>query len=280
MSNPKSIRAQLYNIAKNQGIDFQVIATRYFHERLLYRLSLSSYDKTFILKGGNWIYAWQGMVSRPTTDIDFLGLNINNDDEYLINVFSKILSTEVDDGVNFRKESLKTLPIRENNPYQGIRLKVEVSLDTIRQSIQVDVGFGDKVIPNPVQMNYPLLLRENADLILWAYNAETVIAEKFHAMLSLGSINSRMKDIFDLYRIFEFTKISDKALKDAIKSTFATRHTDIDFSAVIFSSEHINNPRKEKQWRQFLKKIKSNLNIPFSTAVTEINIKIRKVMES
>ena len=279
MSKPQSIRARLYNIAKLHGIDFQIIATRYFHERLLFRLSLSSYNLSFLLKGGNWIYASQGLVSRPTTDIDFLGINISNDQDYLINVFRDIISSEVNDGVIFNKESLRAAPINENNQYQGLRLTVEASLDSIRQKIQIDIGFGDRVTPKPVQMNFPLLLQESSALTLWAYSVETVVAEKFHAMVSLGSINSRMKDVFDMYRIIQSNEISEKTLISAVNNTFDARRTVIDFSAVIFSEEYINDPQKEKQWRSFLKKINSDLEAPFSKVITKIYTHIKEIIE-
>lgn len=147
MISATSIRSKLYNIAQKENIAFQIIVVRYLHERLLYRLSVSKYAGYFYLKGGNFIYAMQGLLTRPTVDIDFLARNIPNDLNEIAGIFKEIISIKFDDAVVFDRENINAQTITENSEYSGIRLSFPASFDTIRQNIQIDIGFGDEIVP-------------------------------------------------------------------------------------------------------------------------------------
>lgn len=149
-----SLRAKLLNLAKNENIEFQVIITRFLHERLLHRLSLSDFSQQFILKGGTFIYAIQGIKSRPTIDVDFLGQQIANDVETLCEIFRTICNIESDDEVRFLPESVVGEVITEQDKYDGDRLFIETEFDSIRQRLQIDLGFGDVVTPANQQLEY------------------------------------------------------------------------------------------------------------------------------
>jgi hypothetical protein len=274
MSSATSIRAKLYNLSKEKGIDFQNIAIRYFHERLLYRISISDYKDIFLLKGVNWIYATQGITSRPTTDIDLLAQDKARDMENIISLFREVLVTELNDGIVFFIETMKTTFIAEQKKYPGIRVSLLASLDSIRQSIIIDIGFGDIVTPNPIQIDFPVLLATMPTPTIWAYNMETVIAEKFHAMVSLGSINSRMKDIFDIYLLLNTKVVDNEHLKNAIHTTFNARETRLNHEAIIFTESYRKDAQKEKQWRQYQKKIKSDLQVSFEEAIESITAQL------
>ena len=142
-----SIKTRLLNLAKKEGIDFQLIIIRFLHERLLYRLSVSDYSQQLILKGGAFIYAMQGLKSRPTIDVDLLGTQISNDIEALCDVFRQICAVESEDEVTFIPESVVGELITQQDKYNGVRLYIDATFHTVRQRIQIDVGFGDIVIP-------------------------------------------------------------------------------------------------------------------------------------
>jgi len=187
-----SLRARLLNISKKENIEFQVLISRFLHERLLYRISVSEFSNHFVLKGGAFMYAIQGLKTRPTTDVDFLGQQITNDVDALCDTFRKICSTESSDEVHFLPKSIYGEPIAEQEKYNGVRVFVDTQFDTIRQRLQIDIGFGDVVTPENIQLEYPVLLDDMGTPVVRAYSVETVIAEKFQAMIELSLFNSRM----------------------------------------------------------------------------------------
>jgi len=201
-----SVRARLLNLAQKNGQDFQLVLLRHVNERMLYRLSRSEHAHQFILKGASLFAAWTGDLHRATRDVDFLGRG-NAKEESIRSSFLTILSTEVEnDGVLFDTTSLEVGPIREEQQYGGMRIKLNAFIDTARIRCQIDVGFGDTITPNIVEIDYPTLLDFAAPL-LKAYPQETVVAEKIEAIVHLSLENTRMKDFYDLVviaRLFEF----------------------------------------------------------------------------
>ena len=164
-----SIRARLLNLAKKEGIDFQLIIIRFLHERLLYRLSVSDNSQQLILKGGAFIYAMQGLKSRPTIDVDLLGTQISNDIEALCEVFRQICAVESEDEVAFNPKSVVGELITQQDKYNGVRLNIDATFHTVRQRIQIDVGFGDIVIPVVQELEYPILLDGMQIPVIQAY---------------------------------------------------------------------------------------------------------------
>lgn len=191
----KSIRMRLLNLAKEEKQEYMKVLVRYLHERLLFRISSSPYKRHFLLKGSSLLFALDRFKARPTIDIDLLGERISNDKDNLKVVFEKICSIECeDDGVFFDASSLELEPIAIDKKYPGTCVKIEAHLDTIVQQVSVDIGFGDVVTPYPLPLDYPLLLSDVPAVELYAYSLETLIAEKFHAMVDRDESNSRMKD--------------------------------------------------------------------------------------
>ena len=155
----KSIRSKLLNVAKKEDVFYQTVLTRYFQERLLYRMSQTRYRDNFYLKGGALLYAFERFAARPTLDIDFLGHNISNEGNIVIAAFREICSVPYEeDGIIFDIEHITAQNITEFKDYHGIRLSIPVQMDTISQVMTMDIGFGDVVTPSPVCLEYPLLL--------------------------------------------------------------------------------------------------------------------------
>lgn len=185
-----SVRARLLDRARREGADFQNILTRYALERLLYRISVSAARERFVLKGAMLFAAWIDDPFRPTGDLDLLGFG---DDEaaQIATTFRDICSLDVAvDGVAFDVEGLTATNIRENANYGGVRVRTSATIGGAKVPVQIDIGFGDAVTPNPVEIDYPTLL-DGPPPHLRAYPAQTVVAEKFEALVSLGLANSR-----------------------------------------------------------------------------------------
>ena len=266
-----SIRARLLNLAKKERIDFQLIIIRFFHERLLYRISVSDYSQQLILKGGAFIYAVQGIKSRPTIDVDLLGTQISNDIETLCEVFRQICTIESEDEVAFNPESVVGELITQQDKYNGVRLYIDATFHTVKQRIQIDVGFGDIVIPVAQELEYPILLDEMQIPVIQAYSTETVIAEKFQAMIELSVANSRMKDFYDVYNLLTDNKFDNETLEEAIKVTFVNRGTSYTENHALFTAEFGTNPQRKKSWTVFLNKINRDKELEFEDVMRLIS---------
>ena len=279
MSNATSIRAKLLNIARKENIAFQVILLRYIHERFLYRLSISKYANSFFLKGGNFIYAIEGLLARPTKDIDLLGQEISNDMDNLKNAIVEIANTKCkEDFVIFNTKTISIEAITEKNLYNGVRLKLNASFDTTKQNIQIDIGFGDTIIPKPITLDYPTLLPDVPAPKLTAYTLETVIAEKFHAMVVLSSLNSRMKDFYDVYNLLTKHKIDYLNLEKAITTTFQVRETNVTKEHALFTDDFKNNQQRLQMWKVFLKKINVKEALSFQTVTQTITEQLKPIL--
>ena len=187
--------------------------------------------------------------------LDLLGERISNDRENLKEVFQKVCGIECDeDGVTFDAASLELEPIAVEKKYPGTCVKVVAHLDTIVQQVSVDIGFGDVVTPYPLSLDYPLLLPDVPAVELYAYSLETLIAEKFHAMVDRDESNSRMKDFFDVYQLFTYHEIDRILLAEAIASTFKNRNTPYREHLALFTDEFAKDTVRNTAWKAFLKK--------------------------
>lgn len=253
----KSVKAKLLNLSKVEGLPYQPLLIRYVQERLLYRLAQSKYKNRFYLKGGALLYAHEQLKARPTLDIDFLGSNINNDKKIIEKAFSEICGIFCkEDGIIFDTDSIETEEINENRVYKGIRLHVTAQLDTIRQKIAMDIGFGDVITPEPQELEYPPLMDGLPTVSIMAYSLETVVAEKFQAMIELSENNSRMKDFYDLYTLLHHNTLDSDTLEKAIHATLKNRGTVYEENHPLFSDDFPKNPRFQMLWKGFIKKIR------------------------
>jgi hypothetical protein len=194
-------------------------------ERLFYRLSVSDDRDRFILKGALLFVTWLDDPFRPTRDLDLLGHG-PDDAETIRNIFQSICSTPVPDGgISFDVEGLAAAAIREDLKYGGIRVPTNAVIDGARIPIQVDISFGDIVTPGPIEIAYSVLLDYPAPH-LRACPVETVVAEKFNAIVVLGIANSRLKDFYDLWLISRTFEFDGAVLSGAVQRTFERREPD------------------------------------------------------
>ncbi len=248
-----SIRQRLLNLAKLKHENFDYVLRQYLIQRLLYRLSISDYKSQFLLKGATLFWVWNQDIHRPTRDIDLLGSGSNNK-LYLADVFKRVVSLHVEDGLAFDVQDIQVQDIKENATYQGVRITGHARLDQASIPFQVDIGFGDAVTPSPERIQIPSYLDLPVANIR-AYPVYTVVAEKFQAMVELGIANSRLKDFFDVWVIAGQFDLDGSILKDAISATFSQRKTDTRLqNLTIFSDDFKHDQQKAIQWKAFLNK--------------------------
>jgi len=246
-NSPASVRQRLLNIAREQGRVFEVVLVAYGLERLLYRLSISKHRDSFVLKGGMLVTLWTGDQNRVTRDVDFLGFGDASED-HSISVFSQIMRQPADDGLVYDIDRLAAEAIREEQQYGGIRLKTIANLGKTRIPIIIDIGFGDAMTVADQSITYPTLL-DMPVAVIRAYPPATVVAEKFHALVSLGLANSRMKDYYDLWALLNSQSIEEGELDEAIRATFERRETDVPSALPAGLTRRFStDPLKVQQW--------------------------------
>jgi predicted nucleotidyltransferase component of viral defense system len=249
-----SIHDRLLNIAKSNQENFTLTLNRYAIERFLYRLSSSSYQEEFVLKGATLFVLWTGQLHRPTRDLDLLGFG-STDIPRLVTLFQSICEQIVEeDGIEFISDSVSGMNVREEDDYDGVRIKLHGMIGRIQIPLQIDIGFGDVVIPRLAEVDLPTMLNQSSPRIK-AYPRESVIAEKFEAMVDLGMTNSRMKDFYDIWFLVKSFGFEGEILAQAIAATFERRRTPIPMhKPLALTEEFYNDVKKQTQWRAFLKK--------------------------
>jgi len=273
-----SVRARLLNLAKERGIEFNRMLLLYLQERFLYRLSRSTYRDQFVLKGGVLFYGAHQQQARPTKDVDLLARNLSNDEVAFTSCIKEIITIQVDDGIKFDSE-ISIEKIFEAAQYEGLRIKLKATLDKARLRLQVDIGFSDKIIPPPVPFEYPTLIDDEA-IPLIAYSWESVIAEKFDAMVKLGVLNSRLRDFYDIYFLLTEYTFRGVYLTQAIRETFTNRNTDIAAAQSLFEESFMNNRQKQQQWKAFMKKAGVERTLSFADIVLQIEKFLAPVIEA
>lgn len=253
-STSRSVHQRLLNIRDATGEPFNHLLMRYGRERMLYRVQASGHAEKFVLKGAMLFALWHDVPGRPTRDIDLLGIGHLTHDR-LRTIFAEACTVRVeDDGLSFVPDFVRTDEIRDDQEYQGVRIRMLGLLGRARLPIQIDVALGDCLIPAPKQIAYPAIL-DYPPPRLRAYHPATVIAEKLNATVVLGSLNSRMKDFYDMHAILAHMDIDDRLLRDAIRATFERRSVPLpEELPVAFSAEFLQDGIKQTQWRAFLRR--------------------------
>lgn len=248
----QSVHHRLLNRAREQGEDFNLVLIRYMLERFLYRLGCSRHKDSFILKGAMLFAAWTDQPHRPTRDLDLLGIG-DSSDQVLVQVFGEIVGTSVEpDGLEFDDRHISISEIREAQDYPGKRIKLPACLGNARLNLQIDVGFGDTVTPEPAEIDYPALLDLPAPRVR-AYPCETVIAEKLQALVAFDMAISRMKDFYDLWVLSKQFPFEGASLSAAIAATFERRGTAIPSGVPTALTDRFAGDRtKQMQWTAFL----------------------------
>jgi predicted nucleotidyltransferase component of viral defense system len=258
----------LLNKAHATNRPFNEVLQYYAIERFLYRISRSNYYDKFILKGALMFLAWGASIYRPTRDIDFLGFT-TNDLDAVARIIQGISVQEVEpDGLTFDKSTVKSERIEEDADYEGVRVNLTGYLGKAKILLQIDIGFADVVSPAPIMLKYPTILQMPAPQ-LRGYPPESVVAEKLQALVFLGSVNSRMKDFYDLWVLAEQFEFDSQKLQQAIMATFHRRNTTLPREIPVGLSDSFA-AENQAQWQAFIQR--TNLKtVPNSlTEVTRV----------
>ncbi len=281
---PASIIARLRNKAKSLGLPFDYLLRRYAAERFLYRISQSPLSKNLVLKGGSLFFLWSGDITlaRPTMDTDFLctaPLTVETLSNALKDVFEVACE---EDGLFFDPETLRIRDIRSQEAYGGYEVTLVARISNSRIPVQVDIGIGDCVTPRPKLEAFPKLLDFLPSAELFTYPKETVLAEKLEAMVSIGLVNSRMKDFYDVWMLFHTDIVESSHLSHAIRKTFHRRQTELPTQASLplcFTDTFYDDVSKQKQWNAYLKT--NHLVAPnLPEIISEITTTFFRILES
>ncbi len=251
-----SVRRRLLNLSQARRADYNALLTQYAIERFLYRLSKSELADRFVLKGAMLFRVWAADLHRPTKDLDLLGFGDATPDAVAIAVRQIIATPVPDDGLRFDPATVTATEVREEQEYGGIRAKLVATLGQARIAVQVDVGFGDAIIPQPKVEAFPTLLDQEAPKLRMC-PPETVIAEKLETIVRFGLANSRMKDYYDLLVIFRKCDPDSYVLAKAIAATFARRATVVPVEAPTgLSDAFARDPIARRRWPEFLSRLR------------------------
>lgn len=267
-----SVKARLMNRAQETGSTYGELLQLYAMERFLYRLSQSDYANQFVLKGALLFAVWGDFPRRTTMDIDLLGF-LDNSLETLEEMAKAVCAIpSVDDGVVFDSKSVKAIQIKENADYEGVRLTISAFLERTRQPIQIDVAFGDSLFPDAVKKPFPVLLDFPAPE-LRCYHPLTSLAEKFEAMVKLGTLNSRMKDFYDVWLILNQSSYATEDVLATCKATFENRGTPWVAEGDFFTKDFAASSEKQIQWKAFCRKQKLSSHVPnrFQELISELH---------
>ncbi|OWY69060.1 hypothetical protein B7486_23440 [cyanobacterium TDX16] len=251
-----SVKQRLLNFNRSQAQpeEFQKLLQRYALERLLYRLSQSQHKDTYVLKGAMLFSVWMSQPHRSTQDLDLLGHG-NNSIAAQTAAFEEICRIGVeDDGLVFLPQSIRGSVLQSGQKYEGVRIKLTAKLENAQIPLQIDIGFGQAVTPAEQLITYPTLLNFPTPSIK-AYPRETVVAEKFQAMVELGTDNSRLKDFYDLWVLGQEFRFDGQTLKAALQATFERRNTRLPTTTPVgLSPQFSQEPEIQSEWRKFLRR--------------------------
>lgn len=277
-----SILQRLKNHAVARGETFERILTRYATERFLYRLSVSPFAGSLILKGGNLFIIWQhGQNLRATRDSDFLCRG-QADIEHLKFMFSEICGIQFpEDGITFDARTIDLHPIRKQTQYKGTNIRLMGHIGRVPVSMRFDIGVGDCIVPDAEEAQYPPLLPNLPVPVVRTYSCYTVIAEKFEAMVSNGDRNTRVKDFFDVHLLMQIRELDFNTLQEAIQATFQRRKTVLPESLPIcFSARYWDDPVIRHGWNSLIADngLGKSHPLPFAEIVKEIGVFLSPVL--
>lgn len=275
---PASVRQKLLNISRKDNRPFNELIQYYAMERFLYRLSQSDYADSFILKGALALQVIEVEKFRPTMDID-ISQKRNDETSKINKQIKNILSVKVEeDGLIFDLQSVRLENIKRDTPYKGVRVLFLGILDSANINMQVDISFRDVIFPVPQKkMIFPCILDFPAPK-LWCYSVESIVAEKFEALVNLGDWNSRMKDFYDLWTLSRQYDFYGHQLSKAIELTFKNRGTSLKQEITAFKEEFIS--KKENEWRSFVKRLNQEHSPSLSGVIESLKLFLLPVIKT
>lgn len=250
----KQLKDLIRNLSREKSADAQILMRNYMMERFLERISLSEYRDKFILKGGMLVAAMVGLDACSTMDLDAAIKEANVNVEDIENLISSIVTAPIDDGVKFQLKSISE--IMDEAEYPGIRVSMNTIFDGVVTPLKIDISKGDEIIPKEVRYSFKLML-EDRSIDIWAYNLETVLAEKLETIITRTTTNTRMRDFYDIYILEQLygDKLNPKVLHDALLATVHKRGSErhLDQTEEVFV-EVETNPVMQKLWESYRKK--------------------------
>ena len=266
MSNAMSLKAKIRNIAKEKNIPAQVILQNYMFERLLVRLAQSEYREKFVLKGGMLVAAIVGLDNRATMDLDTTLKNLPLTPEAIRSALESICAVPCDDEVSFTVGSIT--PIRDDDIYGGYRVMLDARYDTILAPLSIDVSTGDAITPHAVEFSFNEIFDDSKSFRLWAYNIETVLAEKVETILRRTVFNTRPRDFYDAY-ILATTQKYDKALfSQALQATAQHRGPAEQIANVTGILQDIaESAALQAMWEKYRRQFAYAKDIPFDQII-------------
>lgn len=270
MNNAMSLKAKIRNIAKDKNIPAQVILQNYMFERLLVRLSMSAYKDKFVLKGGMLIAAIVGLDNRATMDLDATLKNLPLTPDAIKEALQNIISVDCEDNVCFSYVSIAT--IREDDIYGGYRVMINAKYDTILTPLSLDISTGDAITPNPVKFIFSEIFDSTKSFDLWAYNIETVMAEKIETILRRSVFNTRPRDFYDAYILATTQKFDKKLFLGAMSATAKHRGTAKQIEDVNGIIRNISESRELRdRWNKYRRQFNYAKDIEFDDIISEIS---------
>lgn len=269
MSKAMSLKAKIRNIAKQKNIPAQVILQNYMFERLLVRLSASEYKEKFVLKGGMLVAAIVGLDNRATMDMDTTLKNLPLTPEAIRSALEDICSIAFDDGVVYEIGIIS--PISKDDIYGGYRVMLNARFDIMLTPLSIDVSTGDVITPHAVQYNFSEIFDDEKSYELWAYNIETVMAEKVETILRRGIFNTRPRDFYDAYILTTTQKFDITVFEDALKATANHRGTTnqiADVPSILHNIEE--SPELKTMWDKYRKQFSYAKNITYEQIMDSI----------
>lgn len=272
ITTARQLKDLIRNLSKKKSADAQILMRNYMMERFLERISLSEYKNQFILKGGMLVAAMVGLDARATMDLDatIKGTNVSVEDVEMI--ISQIISIPLDDGVSFRIKRISE--IMEEADYPGVRVSMETKFDGVITPLKIDISTGDIITPREIKYNFNLML-ENRTIEVWAYNLETVLAEKLETVISRNVTNTRMRDFYDIYILQKLygEQLSKDVLWDALVATAKKRETleQIETEDIDEVSDEIQSSSvMENLWKAYQRNYSYSADIPWHTIMKSI----------
>ena len=260
----RQLKDLIRNLSREKSADAQLLMRNYMMERFLERISLSEYRDKFILKGGMLVAAMVGLDARSTMDLDATvkGANVNVED--IENLISAIVSVPIDDGVKFQLKSISE--IMDEAEYPGIRVSMTTTFDGVVTPLKIDISTGDAITPREVRYSFKLML-EDRSIDIWAYNLETVLAEKLETIITRTTTNTRMRDFYDIYILDQLhgNTLNRQTLYDALLATAKKRGTERHLAeAVDVLNEVESSHVMQKLWESYRRKFSYAADLEWS----------------
>ena len=250
----QSALSKLKNKAINEGVAFQQLLTLFLQEEFIRRLSQSEYRNKLILKGGFLLYALSDFASRPTIDADYLLRDYPNKVESILFLVHTILLGKTgNDSIKIEVRDVEV--INETSEYNGVRIYLVGQIEKTRTPFYIDFGIGDVIVPFEVKRTIPILLEGFEQVSILTYSIESIISEKFDAMIRYMEANGRMKDFYDVYTLTITFSFDGTILKEALYKTLSNRHTLYGIDSAILLRRLIEDEDIKNRWKNFCKKV-------------------------